>query len=72
MIQAGQIVLFAFPRTDLQKSKMRPALVLRALPGQYSDWLICMISSNTHQCIPEFFNETGLKRESVIRTTRLA
>ena len=42
MITKGQIVLFRFPQTE---AKLRPALLLRQLPGQYNNWLICMISS---------------------------
>jgi len=44
MIQAGNIVLFRFPQTDQSRGKLRPALILRKLPGLYDDWLICMIS----------------------------
>jgi hypothetical protein len=53
MISEGQIVLFKFPQTDQIAGKLRPALVLSRLPGQYNDWLICMISSNVEQRIPE-------------------
>ena len=49
MIAEGQIFLFKFPQTDQQEGKLRPALVLRELPGKYNDWLICMISSQLHQ-----------------------
>ena len=45
MKRAGQIVLFRFPRTDLGEGELRPALLLGILPGEYDDWLICMISS---------------------------
>lgn len=82
MKQAGQIVLFRFPQTDLDAGKLRPALLLGKLPGGYDDWLICMISSQTHQAVPEFdeivqeddsdFTSSGLKVSSVIRTGRLA
>jgi hypothetical protein len=53
MIQEGQIVLFAFPQTDLVEGKLRPALVLRSLPGPHADWLICMISTRLHEEVPE-------------------
>ena len=33
MIAEGQIVLFRFPQTDQEAGKLRPALVLRRLPG---------------------------------------
>ena len=53
MISEGQIALFKFPQTDQQEGKLRPALVLRKMPGQYDDWLICMISSKLHHKIQE-------------------
>ncbi|MFQ3582759.1 MAG: type II toxin-antitoxin system PemK/MazF family toxin [Chloracidobacterium sp.] len=61
---------------------MRPALLLGKLPGEYDDWLICMISSQTRQYIAGFdeivkdgdqdFEPSGLKVASVIRVGRLA
>ena len=82
MKQSGQIVLFRFPRTDLGEGKLRPALLLGRLPGEYDDWLICMISSQVRHYVPGFdevvregdadFVESGLKETSVIRVGRLA
>lgn len=82
MISEGQIVLFRFPQTDQTTGKLRPALVLRRLPGQHNDWLICMISSNIDQKIPDFdetiipkdsdFRDSGLKVPSLVRISRLA
>jgi|SRR3972149_1924932 len=82
MKQAGQVVVFRFPQTDLEEGKLRPALLLGKLPGEYDDWLICMISSQTHQYIAGFdeliqesdddFGESGLKVPSAIRVGRLA
>ena len=82
MKEAGQVVVFRFPQTDLEEGKLRPALLLSKLPGNYDDWLICMISSQTHQSITGFdeivqendddFGESGLKVASVIRVGRLA
>jgi mRNA interferase MazF len=82
MITEAQIVLFRFPQTDQTEGKLRPALVVRRLPGQYNDWIICMISSQLHQEIPDFdevitpsdsdFQLSGLKLASVIRLSRLA
>jgi mRNA interferase MazF len=79
---AGQVVVFRFPQTDLEEGKLRPALLLGKLPGEYDDWLICMISSQTRQSISGFdeivndsdedFSESGLKVASVIRVGRLA
>ena len=82
MKEAGQVVVFRFPQTDLEEGKLRPALLLGKLPGEYDDWLICMISSQTRQYISGFdeiieendtdFGESGLKITSVIRVGRLA
>ncbi len=82
MKQAGQVVLFRFPHADLEEGKLRPALLLGKLLGEYDDWLICMISSQMRHYIPEFdemvreddadFAASGLKAASVIRTGRLA
>jgi mRNA interferase MazF len=82
MKQAGQIVLFRFPQADLEEGKLRPALLLGRLPGEYDDWLICMISAQARRYITEFdeivregdsdFTQSGLKVSSVIRVGRLA
>ena len=82
MIAEGQIVLFKFPQTDHTRGKLRPALVIRRLPGPYHDWLIYIVSSNLDQKVPDFdemitpddsdFKETGLKVPSLIRIGRLA
>lgn len=82
MAHAGQIVLFRFPQTDLRRGKLRPALIIGKLPGSFEDWLICMISSQTHHHIEGFdntittddadFPQSGLKNSSVIRVGRLA
>ena len=82
MKKAGQVVLFRFPHTDLETGKLRPALLLAKLPGEYDDWLICMISSQVRQYRPDFdeivhvgdddFVQSGLKTTSLIRVGRLA
>ncbi|WP_263818377.1 type II toxin-antitoxin system PemK/MazF family toxin [Salinibacter sp.] len=82
MKDPGQIVLFRFPRTDLAEGKLRPALLISEVPGPYDDWLICMISSQLHQQIEGFdelieegdsdFQQSGLKKASVVRISRLA
>ena len=82
MKEAGQVVVFRFPQTDLEEGKLRPALLLGKVPGEYDDWLICMISSQTRQHIAAFdeiiqendsdFGESGLKVTSAIRVGRLA
>lgn len=54
MIQDGQIVLIRFPESDQSKGKLRPALVIRRLPGRHDDWLICSISSQVSRQLPGF------------------
>lgn len=82
MKKAGQIVLVKFPHTDFSSAKLRPVLLLSQLPGDYDDWLICMISTKKHQYIEGLdeiitegaldFGKSGLKAESIIRTSRIA
>ena len=35
MKETGQIVLLRFPQTDLEEGKLRPALLLGKMPGEY-------------------------------------
>lgn len=82
MIQEGQVVLLRLPRTDQTPGKVRPALVIRKLPGPHRDWLICMISSQLSHAVPGFdevlssndpdFGDSGLKTSSVVRISRVA
>ena len=82
MIHEGQVVLFRLPQTDQAAGKLRPAVVLRKLPGPYDDWLICMVSSQLGHATPGFdevltetdsdFAASGLKTASFIRICRLA
>lgn len=82
MIEAGQTVLFRFPRSDLAAGKLRPALVVARVPGPYEDWLICMISSQLQHRVPGFdeliqqddpdFQASGMKRPSLVRLGRIA
>ncbi len=82
MIKEGKIILFNFPQTDNNAGKLRPALIIRSLPGSYDDWLICMITTQLNHEIVGFdeiihsndpdFIHSGLKVTSLIRVTRLA
>jgi mRNA interferase MazF len=83
MIREGMVVLVPFPHAETDAAgKVRPAVVIRRLPGGYDDWLICMLSSQIAQAIEGFddvitedaddFAESGLKVSSVVRVTRLA
>ena len=82
MIRERQVVLFRFPQTNQTEGKLRPALVIRKVPGPHGDWLICMISSQLSKEVPDFdelisekdgdFISSGLKQASLIRIARLA
>jgi len=82
MKRAGQLVLLRFPQTDLDEGKLRPVLMLGRVPGDFDDWLVCMVSSQVRHYVSGFdelvrqsdddFAESGLKAESVIRVGRLA
>ena len=82
MIKEGQIVLFKFPPAGKSDAKLRPALVIKEIPGPYSDWLICMISSQLDKQVADFdevvereatdWKRSGLKVPSIIRIARVA
>jgi mRNA interferase MazF len=82
MISEGDVLLFRFPQSDLGVGKLRPALLVKRIHGDFDDCLVCMISTQTrHQIsglevvLPETmpgFEGTGLKKESLVRTSRLA
>ena len=82
MISEGDILLFRFPQSDLVTGKLRPALLVKKIGGNFDDWLVCMISTQTrHQIqglevvLPETmpdFTRTGLKIKSLVRVSRLA
>jgi len=82
MKQAGAVVLFRFPHTNLESGKPRPALLLGKLDGKYDDWLTCLISSQVRHYLPgidelmqtqdEDFSQSGLHGECVVRIERLA
>lgn len=80
-MKPGDIVLIRFPQTDLQTGKLRPALVIATAPGRHPDLLLALITSRTHQAIPDFdelidvydsdYSGSGLKVRSVVRLARL-
>ena len=82
MINAGHVSLIRFPLTDGNVGKFRPVLILKQLPGNYNDWLVCMVTTKTQQFIFNFddtidendsdFELSGLKKSSIIRISRLA
>ena len=82
MISAGDILVFRFPQSNLIEGKLRPALVIKKIEGDFDDWLVCMISTQIRHKVAGLevilsesvkgFSHTGLKKESLIRTSRLA
>jgi mRNA interferase MazF len=74
------IVLMAIPQADGLK-KTRPVLLLREMP-KYRDFLVCGISSQLQQYLPDFdeliqtndpdFIESGLIKPSLVRLSFLA
>jgi len=82
MVREGKVVLFRFPQTNQTSGKLRPALVIRDVPGLHEDWLICMVSSQLSREVAGFdeivsekdddFISSGLKQASLIRIARLA
>lgn len=82
MKAAGDVALMPFPFTNLANSIKRPVLLLRKLDNSHDDWLVCMISSQTHQLNPDLdwqlshsdpeFVDSGLKFSSVFRLSRIA
>jgi len=64
MKKAGQIVVINFPQTDFKGSKLRPALLIAPLPGKYSDWLICMVSTQINHAINNFAHELAFMHEA--------
>lgn len=82
MPSPGEVALFPFPHTDLARGKLRPCLLLGKLPGDYDDWLICMLSTQLRHYVSGFdeiiqpadadYETSGLKSASVVRVGRLA
>ena len=76
-LEPGDIALINFPFTDLQSSKVRPALIL-SIKGE--DIIILGIFSRVPEELQESwikidesnsaFNKTGLKKASIIRTEK--
>jgi mRNA interferase MazF len=78
-LEPGDIALVSFPFTDLQSSKLRPALVL-AVKG--ADIVILGIFSKVLENLRDSwiiidelhpaFKQSGLKKASVIKTEKIA
>ena len=78
----GTITLLRVPQTDLREGKLRPVLLMARLPGEYDDWIVCMISSRLDREVKGFddligpddpdYAKSGLRSPSVIRIGRMA
>jgi mRNA interferase MazF len=81
-LEPGNVSLVRFPRTNLGEGKYRPVLLLARMPGPFSDWLICAITSQLRHAVPNWdeeieeadddFRSSGLKEHSLIRIGKLA
>jgi mRNA interferase MazF len=79
-VNESDVILMPLPQSD-GKIKNRPAVILREMPS-YSDFLVCGVSTQLHQCIEGFdeliikddqdFVSSGLIADSVIRLGFLA
>ncbi|HLG36050.1 MAG TPA: type II toxin-antitoxin system PemK/MazF family toxin [Bacteroidia bacterium] len=70
----GDIILVPFPFTDLSGNKLRPALILSV---NENDVTVAFITTQLHwrevtDVILQPSLETGLKKESIIRLSKLA
>ena len=82
MKKSGHVAVIRFPQADMRIGKPRPVLLVTRVPGPYDDWLVCMISTQLDQAIPDFdeiigenegdFHQAGVKATSVVRIARLA
>ncbi|MBI3461712.1 MAG: type II toxin-antitoxin system PemK/MazF family toxin [Planctomycetes bacterium] len=80
-MKPGDIVLISLPQVGGGPPKLRPALVLAALPGPFQDILICGISTDLQQVQANWdevvrpgapdFPGSGLHRASSIRLSYL-
>jgi mRNA interferase MazF len=74
-MKEGNVALAPIPQAD-GNIKTRPIILLRSMPP-YQDWLVCGVSTQLHQLVPEFdelintedidFASSGLKATSLIR-----
>jgi mRNA interferase MazF len=81
-MRRGTIVLTHFPFTDLSSSKRRPAVVVSKYSEHKSDFIVSFISSIITDGLSETdlvfdinredFQDSGLKKKSVIKLGKLA
>lgn len=81
-LKSGHVSLVRFPPTNLVEGKYRPVLLLARMPGPFSDWLVCAITSQLRHAVANWdeeirevdddFESSGLKEHSLIRIGKLA
>lgn len=79
-MKESDVILTPLFQSDAEQ-KYRPAIVLREMPLPYQDLLVCGISTQLNQIIPDFdeiispadvdFASSGLHSESLIRLSFL-
>ena len=77
----GDVVLVRLPQVGAGAVKLRPALFLTPLSGPYQDGLLCGISTQLHNILPNWdeliqpgdvdFGASGIIQASVIRLSYL-
>ena len=65
----GDVVLTPIPQAD-GKTKLRPAILLRNMPGAYRDVLVCGVSTQLQSYV-EQFDETITNKDSDYRNSGL-
>jgi mRNA interferase MazF len=45
LIEPGHLALFRLPQANGASGKLRPVLVLKKVPGNFDNWLVCMVTS---------------------------
>ena len=80
-MNSGDVVLIRLPQVGPGPAKLRPAIFLTTLPGPYQDALVCGISTQLQNILPNWdelvqpgdvdFVSSGLVQGSVIRLSYL-
>jgi mRNA interferase MazF len=80
-VNPGDVVLIPLPQVGSAAAKLRPALLLAALPGPYQNLLLCGVSTQLQnlqanwdelvQASDQDFASSGLHRPSAIRLSYL-
>ena len=80
-MKPGDVVLISLPQIAGSTPKLRPALILALLPGDFQNLLICGISTQLRDLEPDWnelvavtdvdFNASGLHRTSAVRLSYL-